>query len=451
MRKATNPIAAPPFEVGLDPRPVVYLARQVEEGETRYRSICAGLLVSAIVAYLAAAPPLAFLIIFLVTAGVCGFHNSRINAPLDRLSKGKFKLSVADELLDQGHAKELDFGVSAPNQSVIVHKDFDPFKPLGIATGKWSFTVDVGRAAQISNGKATLRPVALSEIDTTIKDEIPKSGFGEITVTEVVAVRGDDAPILPMIPRGDSQEVTPKNLPMPQQPRVALSEHEMTRICLQHPNLARRYLLFHDVRWNGELILTHLVRTSMQGRIFYIETSRFVLTPPSKDFKSIDRMTFRNKFVFFIASAVFSPVVAVGEAYNLLATFNLWFSSNRIIKSYKDSLKDDPIYNYGANESTRRGMMDPTFDHFSQKADLDFAQKAFDQTIVELIFGYMEEHGVDVSDLRNKVMTIYNSGIMVQGGDVTAQAMAVGHGANAQSNQSNPATKNPLNTKAAAA
>jgi hypothetical protein len=74
---------------------------------------------------------------------------------------------------------------------------------------------------------------------------------------------------------------------------------------------------------------------------------------------------------------------------------------------------------------------------------LDFAVKAFDQTIVELIYSYMEDHGVDVSDLRNKAMTIYNSGIMVQGGDVTAQAMAVGQGSAAQIN---PVAKNPLNT-----
>jgi hypothetical protein len=120
-------------------------------------------------------------------------------------------------------------------------------------------------------------------------------------------------------------------------------------------------------------------------------------------------------------------------------------STKRLTTAYFQSLKDNPIYNFGADESIRREMMDEKFDHYSQKADLDFAAKAFDQTIVELIYRYMEERGVDVSDLRNKVMTIYNSGIMVQGGDVTAQAMAIGQGASAQSN---PVAKNPLHTKA---
>ncbi len=456
IRKATNPIAAPPFEVGLDPRPAVYLACKLEEDETRFRSICAGLVASAILAYFADAPPFSLALILLITAVVCGFHHSRLTALQQRFSKGKFKISVADQLLDQAHAEQLDFGVSGPDQNVIVYKDFDPFKPLGTPTGKWSFTVDIGRAAHRPEGKAAIVPIELSEIEATIKDQIVKSAFGEITTREVITVRGEDAPILPMISRFPSGEIplfTSGEWPPPQQPRVDLSEQEAAQICSQHPNLARRYLLFHDIRWNGELILTHAVRAQVQGRMFYIETSRFVLTPPSQAFKAIDRTTFRERFVFlntrwdaFLGFVIASPLVAVIEAYRLLATISLWRSSKNTTKAYKESLEKDPIYNYGAGESTRREMMEPKFDHFSQKADLDFAEKAFDQTVVEVIFGYMENHGVDVSDLRNKVMTIYNSGIMVQGGDVTAQAMAVGQGASAQTS-----TKNPLNTKANAA
>ncbi|MBR0959473.1 hypothetical protein [Bradyrhizobium japonicum] len=454
LGKAINPIAAPPFEVGLDPRPVVYLAWQLEERETRYRSICAGLVTAAIAAYFAAAPPFAFFVLFIIAAGYCGFHNSRIDTSPERFSKGRFNLATADELLSEGHAKELDFGVSPPNQRVIVHKNFNPFGSLGISTGKWAFTVDVGRPANTASGRAELLPISLSEIHSTLVSEIPKSDFGAITITDVIAVRGEDAPILPMRPRIIPTEDIVDEAPLSQQPRVNLDDIEISRVCERHPNLSRRYLLFHDVRWNGELILTHVVRTNLQGRTFYIETSRFVLTPPSKEFKAIDRKTFRYDYDLFnlelgkfLASAIASPLIAIAAAYNLFASITLWRSSNSTIRSYNRSLKEDPIYNYGSDESIRREMMDAQFDHFSQKADLDFAEKAFDQTIVELIFGYMEEHGVDISDLRNKVMTINNSGIIVQGGDVTAQAMAVGQGASAQSA---PIVKNPLNTKAQA-
>jgi hypothetical protein len=205
--------------------------------------------------------------------------------------------------------------------------------------------------------------------------------------------------------------------------------------------------MFHDIRWDGGLILTHIVRTVLKGKIFYIETSRFVLAPPSKGFKGVDTTNLDNKKLStkigeFFGVAIVSPFVVIAETYNLLAFATLSRSINKIKKEYLESLQTNPMFNYGAADSTRREMTDAKFDHYSQKADLDFAVKAFDQTIVELVYKYMEDHGVDVSDLRNKVMTIYNSGIMVQGGDVTAQAMAVGQGATAQSSQKGPTRSN---------
>ncbi len=439
MKKALDPVAAPPFEIGLDPRPVVYLAAQVEKNETGHRITCGSLLVLPIFGLLFGLPSTFFILVFVVAALLCGIHYSLTQSSLDRFSKAKFSLKTADELLNEWHPKALDFGIGAVAQRTLVYKDFDPFRFAGLPIGKWSFTVDVGKAAQTASGKAELTTVSALELESTIKRKILQSGFGAIVLREVLAVRGEDALILPMV----SHE------PDIKQPNVLLNDNEVRQLCSKYPNLCRSYLLFHDIRWDGELILTHAVRTSLQGRIFYIETSKFALTPPSKDFKIIDRKRFQNKLgtqiALFIGCAIASPLLVVAETFNLLAGFAVWGSTSRSKKEYLSSLENDPIYNYGANESTRRQIMDDKFDHFSQKADLDFAVKAFDQTIVELIYDYMEEHGVDVSDLRSKVMTIYNSGILVQGGDVTAQAMAVGQGSTAQANT---VPKNPLSKKA---
>ena len=315
----------------------------------------------------------------------------------------------------------------------------------------------MSRAADTPSGKASLKPVSASEIEAKIRQEIVHSDFGEIIARDIIAVRGEDAFVLPMkvrteprfgstldsirqVYRADGTE------PVLKQPNVFLTNEEVRSVLGAHPNLVRSYMLFHDVRWAGELIITHVVRTRKQGPIFYIEASRFILSPLAADNKSIDKRTLKDDFVgSIVGSAIISPLLALFATYELVAYYlGTKRSPKRIATAYIQSLKENPIYNFGADESIRREMMDDKFDHYSQKADLDFAIKAFDQTIVEMIYRYMEERGVDVSDLRNKVMTIYNSGIMVQGGDVTAQAMAVGQGANAQSN----VAKNPLNTKA---
>lgn len=457
IRKAIDPIAAPPFEVGLDPRPIVQLAWTVEQGERYHRIICSSLVSLTILGWLFQADPALFIVLFGLAALTCGIHGSRSATALRAFTRNSFNLTVADKYVQQTPFEELSYCISSPDQNVIVHKDFDPFKSLGVAFGKWSFTVDVSRPANFYGDNSPPKSVSASEIETIIRNEISNSEFGTITTRRIITVRGEDAFALPMKHRtkrrfGSTLEAARQSYRedggenVLSQPVVSLRDSDIQEISTRS-NLARSYTLFHDIRWGGELILSHVVRTQKKGHIFYIEASRFVLTPLAADFKSIDKKTLNDHAaILFFRSAAVSPLLSLLATYEFLAYhFGTKRSAKARANDYLHSLKDNPIYNYGADESTRREMMDEKFDHFSQKADLDFSVKAFDQTIVDLICRYMEERGVDVSDLRNKMMTIYNSGIMVQGGDVTAQAMAVGQGANAQSA---PVAKNPLNLRA---
>lgn len=437
LLKAMNPIAAPPLEIGLDPRPMVYLASEVETKERAHRLLCAIVLALTVLAFLLGMPETIFVLLFLVAGIAVGKRHADRQSKLGEYSRSKFNLDRATQLLNAAHDSKLDVGIGPCDQRVLVFKDFDPFKFAGVPVGKWSFTVDVERPAQSASGAAEIHPVSCEEIEGAIKRELPGSGFGDLLVREIIATRGEDAFILPMV----SHEANIN------QPNVSLDGVAVSALAEKHPNLVRSYIMFHDIRWDGGLILTHIVRTVLKGKIFYIETSRFVLAPPSKGFKGVDTTNLDNKKLStkigeFFGVAIVSPFVVIAETYNLLAFATLSRSINKIKKEYLESLQTNPMFNYGAADSTRREMTDAKFDHYSQKADLDFAVKAFDQTIVELVYKYMEDHGVDVSDLRNKVMTIYNSGIMVQGGDVTAQAMAVGQGATAQSSQKGPTRSN---------
>ncbi len=50
--------------------------------------------------------------------------------------------------------------------------------------------------------------------------------------------------------------------------------------------------------------------------------------------------------------------------------------------------------------------------------------------MLEELVAFLDDQGIDTSDLRERSTTILNSGILVQGGDVRADSLAVG--ANAQ-------------------
>jgi hypothetical protein len=48
---------------------------------------------------------------------------------------------------------------------------------------------------------------------------------------------------------------------------------------------------------------------------------------------------------------------------------------------------------------------------------------------------FLDEHDIDTSEIRERRALILNSGIIVQGGDVTAESLAVGAGATAVKTQ----------------
>jgi len=47
---------------------------------------------------------------------------------------------------------------------------------------------------------------------------------------------------------------------------------------------------------------------------------------------------------------------------------------------------------------------------------------------------FLDDHNIDTSDLKERQTTILNSGVIVQGGDVNAESLAVGPGAEAIKN-----------------
>jgi hypothetical protein len=60
--------------------------------------------------------------------------------------------------------------------------------------------------------------------------------------------------------------------------------------------------------------------------------------------------------------------------------------------------------------------------------------------ILNTIVEFLEDHDIDTSDVKDRRTMILNSGIIVHGGDVNAQALAVGQQATATQNAAKKTT-----------
>jgi hypothetical protein len=99
----------------------------------------------------------------------------------------------------------------------------------------------------------------------------------------------------------------------------------------------------------------------------------------------------------------------------------------------KQEIATNPKHNYGAEVPIRQELSSPGYNHYFQLMDKDFLEKSIFENIYTTLIDSLDAQGVDVSLLKDGGQVIINSGLLVQGGDVTATNLAVGDNAKASS------------------
>ena len=66
---------------------------------------------------------------------------------------------------------------------------------------------------------------------------------------------------------------------------------------------------------------------------------------------------------------------------------------------------------------------------YFQKLDKEMHHKILQQQMLDSLVDFLDEHGVDTSEIKERTVHILNNGVIVSGGSINAQGMAVGEGA----------------------
>ena len=104
--------------------------------------------------------------------------------------------------------------------------------------------------------------------------------------------------------------------------------------------------------------------------------------------------------------------------------------SEAIFGIREDKIKrKDEMYNYAHSSSLREKWATLTYQRYFQMVDKDLNYKITQHSIINSIIDYLESKGISTEDIKETQATIINSGVMVTGGTVTANQMAVGAGA----------------------
>ena len=413
-------------EFGLDIQLLANVCSDAEARDKAYRLGFAAIGVASIL--MTAAIPEFGLPLAIFVAGCVWFVKWRKEETLARLfSQASFNRASAVKSFGGKLSPKLAAALPREDQNLIVYRGFMPFVGAGLDLGGWSFVTFVDKA-KVKGAAETVRTFTVPELYAALDAGLKGLQLPSLRCRDYFFVRGLDI-------KGDPEILGD----LANRPRQMISA-EMGALYIEEQDThVRSYKCIQVIDWGGEVIISYYLRCSVQGTSLFVEMKRYLLPPLTDDHRRVDRLRpdrFGLRAGQFAVSLVVGPVVALVSPFVIFASLQeaiagAFYSDERLAQRRRQAAQDDPTYDYGATTTLRASFAQNTFLHYFQKADADFDNKLIERKILDEIECFLDARGIDTTDIRERQTTILNSGILVQGGDVRAESLAVGQGAQA--------------------
>ena len=332
------------------------------------------------------------------------------------------------EIVKNFDLRNTRYGSNAEKNLVIYGGD-SPFIGAGINIGGWSFVIDLGKskdnAMGISEEMLHFEANDLFEVLHAMCEDLGIDGLSD---KNYYFVSGKDIreeePILPHICSFPRQKIPVSILD-------TYSRQEDAKI--------RKYKWIQQHIWKDNVLLSFFFYCDVKGNNLFVETNKFILLPIDEQYRQMDRLPPWNsttKRELIAGSCLLAPFFALPLAFEHFADILDFEFLARAIMPGKGQhkfreIENNPKYNYGSFSSFREKISAKRFDNPFQALDAQMFTKILERCILNSIVDFLDQHNIDTSDIKERQTTILNSGIMVQGGNITADSIATGTGAQA--------------------
>jgi hypothetical protein len=330
---------------------------------------------------------------------------------------------------------EVDAAMPEPDQNLIVYGGFVPFVGAGIDLGGWSFSVATDKPSESPGASGEPEEFRTPELYAAVRGALEGIGIEGLDVRDVCFVHGSDI-------RQD-REILPDEM---QRPLQRLTQQRIAQYAEASDSRVRHYQWICVRDWGNDLAVSYYLRCAQRGHSLFVEIKRFLLTPLADSYRKVDSLSHADAhgvFALLVGSLFAGPFYPIYSAIMLFGRFSEW--TNRLFDSEgrrrRRMIRNSPLYNYGTESTLRQQLSSDRFVHYFQKLDGDFYSKTLESTMLDGIVAFLDEHHIDTSAIRERQNVILNSGIIVQGGDVKAESLAVGTGAQAGTRAPRRATK----------
>ncbi len=409
-------------ELGVDARLVVKvcLAAQRKHHAQNMAFCCLAALVS--LAWLVEIPA-AIALLLLISAVIYARGALSVDDDIDKFAKGAFDYDACTTEHEQiDIPSDIEGALPHPDQNLVMYRDFLPFVGAGDLDGGWSFNCSLDNPG--TEGCAHLI-AAFSVVDLYrhIEKSLVRLHLPGLHFKHQLFVRGTEA-------RAHAALFSLENL----RP-VQLVPNAWIDACMYEcDERMRHYLCIQIADWGGEVITSFYLRFVLQGNGLYVDSNRYFLGPVSEAMRSVDRRvlpTVATRINMFLSALFIGPGKTAVALPVAIGTLIGMVKARSSLRKRRARLNREPNYNFGAATSMRTWASTDVVQSYFQHSDVDFNRKLIERNLLDEIANFLQQHGIDSTDIRERRTTILNNGILVQGGNVQADTLAVGQGAQA--------------------
>lgn len=341
----------------------------------------------------------------------------RVIAP--QLTKTKFNPDAINFQLDPKLAQKIRDTANAQNTNLVIYSGFTPFIGAGVSIREWSFALNIQKGKQEMDTTLEPQPFQIREIYSYLANSLNRLELEGLSVRDKLYVDGRDI--------RDDQRFLPHPFA---RPRTQADPALIEKLIENPPQSIRHYKCIQVTSWKGELVLFIFLRFSRVGGSLFVEANYFLLPPVREKYYKIDSiewtLSIQKVGELLLQSAALTPI------YWLFSPFLLLAAGLRPVERAightitRRAIRQNPSFDYGAESSIRIYASSTKFRQFFQKLDRDMYAKIVERNILESIIDFLDSKNIDTTDLKERQTTILNTGLIVSGGSVSAENIAVG-------------------------
>lgn len=311
------------------------------------------------------------------------------------------------------------------DQNLIIYGGFTPFVGAGYDIGGWSFTVDLSKPKEYLDENPELMAFRLDELYNRVDAALKASELPGLKSQDLLFISGSEIREKKWILRG-----------MYENPASKVDAATINRYFESNDTSTRHYKRIQIQDWGSDIVVTYFLRFSRRGKNLFVEAKSFLLTPVGDKFRRIDSLApydWKQAILAAITTFALTPISILNSFLEVVEYMKQSVNEafGRKHSEIRKQIRVSPLFNFGADESLRFNCSGNNYFHYFQRLDKEMYVKVMERELLDTIIRFLDEHNIETSDLKERQTTIMNHGILVQGGDVNAQAMAVGANANA--------------------